>query len=252
MAGYPARNLSVRCAVSQSGRATCENLRRGSPTAITSATPVTASFASQRSKSMRGRHDNHRRFEVSAANGSRPIAGGRLCGGKVSELFRTGEWICRRSNRCREALDRLLLFGWLLSQRDPIELSCEGVMRQPEVCKHQVCDHCGGRFGMVTHRWWGNKFCKRACKIAYLRKNHYTLSGWVIPQFFTFAGGACLAAAVAVAVLTLLLASANAAPGEERPHQRRSCRSLRAPCGLCRGEPLRSPNRSRPQQCSCT
>src|SRR5262249_52004910 len=30
-------------------------------------------------------------------------------------------------------------------------------------------------------------------------------------------GGACLAAAIAVAVLTLLLASANAAPGEERP-----------------------------------
>jgi hypothetical protein len=24
-------------------------------------------------------------------------------------------------------------------------------MRQPEVCKHQVCGHCGGRFGMVTH-----------------------------------------------------------------------------------------------------
>src|SRR5215471_6162174 len=132
----------------------------GSPTAITSATPVTASFPSQRCKSMQGRHDNHRRFEVPATNGSRPIAGGRLCGGKLSELFRTGEWICRRSNRCREALDRLLLFGWLLSQRDPIELSCEGVMRQPEVCKHQVCDHCGGRFGMVTHRWWGNKFCK--------------------------------------------------------------------------------------------
>jgi len=207
----------VRCAVSQSGRATCENLRLGSPTAITSATPVTASFASQRSKSMRGRHDNHRRFEVPAANGSRPIAGGRLCGGKVSELFRTGEWICRRSNRSREALDRILLFGGLLSQRDPIELSCEGVMRQPEVCKHQVCDHCGGRFGMVTHRWWGNKFCKRACKNAHRRENHHTQSGWVIPRFFTFAGGACLAAAVAVAMLTLLLASANAAPGEERP-----------------------------------
>jgi hypothetical protein len=127
MAGHPARNLSVRCAVSQSGRATCENLRRGSPTASTSATPVTASFASQRSKSMQGRHDIHRRFEVPAANGSRPIAGGRLCGGKVSELFRTGEWIRRRSNCRREMFDRLLLFGWLLSQRDPIELSCEGV-----------------------------------------------------------------------------------------------------------------------------
>jgi hypothetical protein len=80
------------------------------------ATPITARLPSQRSKSMRGRHDNHRRFEVPAANGSRPIAGGRLCGGKVSELLRTGEWICRRSDRRGEILDRLLLFGWLLSQ----------------------------------------------------------------------------------------------------------------------------------------
>jgi len=23
---------------------------------------------------------------------------------------------------------------------------------------------------MVTHRWWGNKFCKRSCKDAYLRE----------------------------------------------------------------------------------
>src|SRR5215831_6339455 len=167
---------------------------------------------------MRGPHDNHRRFEVPATNRSRPLAGGRLCGGKVSELFRTGEWICRRGDRCRETLDHLLLFGWLLSQGDPIELSCEGVMRRPEVCKHQVCDHCGGRFGMVTHRWWGNKFCKRACKNAHRRENHHTQSAWVIPRSFTFAGGgACLAAAVAVAVVTLLLlASANAAPSEEQ------------------------------------
>jgi hypothetical protein len=89
-------------------------------------------------------------------------------------------------------------------------------MRRPEVCKHQVCDHCGGRFGMVTHRWWGNKFCKRACKNAHRRENHHTQSGWVIPRSFTFAGGgACLAAAVAVVTL-LLLASANAAPSEEQ------------------------------------
>ncbi len=70
---------------------------------------------------------------------------------------------------------------------------------------------------MVTHRSWGNKFRKRTCKNAYLRKNYHTLSSWVIPRFFTFAGGACLAAAVAVAVLTLLLAPANAALGEEQP-----------------------------------
>ena len=40
------------------------------------------------------------------------------------------------------------------SQAPAFELLCEGRMRQP-----QVCDHCGGRFGMVTHRWWSNKFC---------------------------------------------------------------------------------------------
>ncbi|SRR6266550_1173041 len=198
MAGHPARNLSVRCAVSQSGKATCENLQRGSPTAITSATPATARFPSQRSKSMRERHDNHRRFEVPAANGSRPIAGGQLYGGKVSVLFRTGEWICRRSNRCGKIFDRLLLFGWPLSQRDSIELLCEGVMRQPQVCKHQVCDHCGGRFGMVTHRWWGNKFCKRACKDAYLREvtlDRDTIRRWFGPRLSRAAqavGGAAL------------------------------------------------------------
>jgi hypothetical protein len=43
-----------------------------------------------------------------------------------------------------------------------------------------------------------------------LRKKRHTLSGWVTPRFFTFARGASLAAAVAVAVLTLLLAPANA------------------------------------------
>jgi hypothetical protein len=92
-----------------------------------------------------------------------------------------------------------------------------GLKRRPQACKPQVCDHGGGRFAMVMHRWWGNKFCKRTCKNAYLREHHHTLSGWVIPQFFRFAGGACLAAAVAVAVLTLLLASANTAPAAEQP-----------------------------------
>lgn len=38
-----------------------------------------------------------------------------------------------------------------------------------------------------------------------------------MPRFFTFAGGAYLAPAAAIAVLTLLLTSANAAPSEQQP-----------------------------------
>src|SRR5215510_2306754 len=117
MAGHPARNLSVRCAVSQSGRATCESLRRGSPTAITVL-----------------------RRSLQASPPSAPKA----CKGVMITTD---------------------------VQRDPVELLCEDVMRQPQVCKHQVCDRCGGRFGMVTHRWWGNKFCRRTCKDAFLREN---------------------------------------------------------------------------------
>jgi len=33
-----------------------------------------------------------------------------------------------------------------------------------------ACDHCGRRFGMVTYRWWGSKFCKKTCKVAFLRE----------------------------------------------------------------------------------
>jgi hypothetical protein len=36
--------------------------------------------------------------------------------------------------------------------------------------QRQACDHCGGRFGMVTYRWWGHRFCKRTCKDTFLRQ----------------------------------------------------------------------------------
>jgi hypothetical protein len=44
----------------------------------------------------------------------------------------------------------------------------------------------------------------------------HTLSSWVIARLSTFAGRACLVAAIAVAALTPSLAPANAAPAEER------------------------------------
>jgi hypothetical protein len=34
----------------------------------------------------------------------------------------------------------------------------------------QRCDRCGRPFGLVTHRWWGSKFCKRRCKETHLRE----------------------------------------------------------------------------------
>src|SRR5215467_3026377 len=107
MAGGPVQRLGARCAASQSAKAICGNSPRVSPTAVTSATSVTASSPCQHSQNRRGHHDDDP--------------------------------------------------GW--------EWCCEDRMRP-----RQVCDHCGGSFGMVTHRWWGNKFCKRRCKDAYLRE----------------------------------------------------------------------------------
>ena len=43
-------------------------------------------------------------------------------------------------------------------------------MRAQHTQKRQVCAHCGGRFGLVTHRWWRNKFCKRTCRDNYIRE----------------------------------------------------------------------------------
>lgn len=32
------------------------------------------------------------------------------------------------------------------------------------------CRQCGGKFGLVVHRWWGERFCTLACKKAFLHK----------------------------------------------------------------------------------
>jgi hypothetical protein len=66
----PASRPAVRYVLSRSGRVICENLLLSSPTAITAATSVTARLPPQRSKSMRGRHDNHQRFEVVGCAGA--------------------------------------------------------------------------------------------------------------------------------------------------------------------------------------
>jgi hypothetical protein len=31
------------------------------------------------------------------------------------------------------------------------------------------CDHCGAKFGLVRHRWFGHRFHTLACKAAFLQ-----------------------------------------------------------------------------------
>src|SRR5437868_2078526 len=69
-------------------------------------------------------------------------------------------------------------------------------------------------FWMVAETSQCNSSARRRARTPPSAKDN-TLSGWIMPRFFTFAGGAYLAAAAAIAVLTLL-ASANAAPSEEQ------------------------------------
>ena len=65
-----------------------------------------------------------------------------------------------------------------------------GSIRQDRTGVVNACDHCGGRFGMVTYRWWGNKFCKRRCKDAFLRELGLGLDG--ICRWFSVLRGAMI------------------------------------------------------------
>jgi hypothetical protein len=32
------------------------------------------------------------------------------------------------------------------------------------------CANCGGKFGLVSYQHWGQRFCRRACKSAFLAR----------------------------------------------------------------------------------
>src|SRR5262245_58478376 len=66
-----------------------------------------------------------------------------------------------RAGNASLLLHSRLLLASLQSRRAVIRTAGEGVMKwredaagRAQVHKHQVCDRFGGRFGMVTHRWW--------------------------------------------------------------------------------------------------
>ena len=90
----------------------------------------------------------------------------------------------RRELPARSRQPQLLLRSGVLSRplsAGPLSTQAtrEGLMTIIQVTNQTVpaarparqrCDHCGGSFGLVTHRWWDSKFCKRRCKEAHIRE----------------------------------------------------------------------------------
>jgi hypothetical protein len=43
------------------------------------------------------------------------------------------------------------------------------------------CAECGGRLGLVSHQYWGLRFCRKACKhnfLAKAAKDHVRMRKW--------------------------------------------------------------------------
>ena len=43
------------------------------------------------------------------------------------------------------------------------------------------CVICGGKFGLVSHQYWGLRFCRKACKDSFLAKaakDHARMRKW--------------------------------------------------------------------------
>ncbi|HEY7242384.1 MAG TPA: hypothetical protein VH678_00695 [Xanthobacteraceae bacterium] len=43
------------------------------------------------------------------------------------------------------------------------------------------CANCGGKFGLVSHQHWGLRFCRKACRHAFLvrtAKDHARMRKW--------------------------------------------------------------------------
>jgi hypothetical protein len=32
------------------------------------------------------------------------------------------------------------------------------------------CAYCGGKFGLIRHRWYAQQFCRKQCRVSYLNK----------------------------------------------------------------------------------
>jgi len=75
----------------------------------------------------------------------------------------------------------------------------EEVMPHPQIRKRQACDRCDGRFGLIMHRWWANKFCKKVCGDAHVHE--IVLDRDAIRRWFGFAHAPLRARAVSGSAL---------------------------------------------------
>jgi len=93
--------------------------------------------------------------------GLRHVARRRLRRAELSEQFRPGETGFAIEASSERRPHRLLCSAGCYLNEVPAGLLWESVMKTTP-----SCDHVGGRFGMVHHRWWGRKFCDGKCKDA--------------------------------------------------------------------------------------
>jgi hypothetical protein len=42
------------------------------------------------------------------------------------------------------------------------------------------CDWCGGKFGLICHRHYGKRFCRKPCKAAHVRRRRDILSARLV------------------------------------------------------------------------
>ena len=46
------------------------------------------------------------------------------------------------------------------------------------------CANCGGKFGLVCHRHWGLRFCRKVCKTSFLGGNAHLEPIRIFPHCF--------------------------------------------------------------------
>jgi hypothetical protein len=62
------------------------------------------------------------------------------------------------------------LIAPLATKRGPPR--CPGMFNEVPRNGMKRCAHCGGKFGLVIHRWHGHRFCRAKCRERFLHQQN--------------------------------------------------------------------------------